>query len=211
VSPGTPFLSLVAALTLVAPACGDGNVTERQAEARTYSTDELEAFVLRAQEAPPETQFVEGGSGPLMRVEQFWPSICCPAQQEAFADAGFRAGYGALFERPGHSGEPIDTRPGYELVSSRVALFATGDGADEAMREWIDYHDAPELAALPARGLGDDAHGFVGTPNAPAETLVLYFWRLGRLVLSLRVSGGTGTVAVSEVRAMVERMHERAS
>jgi hypothetical protein len=197
-------------LTLAGAACADEG-TERPVESRTYSADDLEAFVLRPQEAPSPTRFVEGGSGPLTTVEQFWPSVCCPAQQEAFADAGFQAGYGALFERPGRSGDPIDTRPSYELISSRVALFATEDGAEDAMREWIEYHAAPELASLPARGLGEDAHAFVGNPNAPAETLVMYFWRLGRLVLSLRVSAGAGTVSVSEVRALVDRMHGRAS
>jgi hypothetical protein len=205
------LVSLAVVPALAAPACGEDGPTGRAPAPRAYSTEDLEAFVLRPQEGPPATRLVEAGSGPLATVEQFWSSVCCPAQQEVFADAGFQAGYGALFERPGRSGDPIDTRPGYELISSRVALFSTEEGAAEAMREWIEYHDAPELAALPARGLGDDAHAFVGTPNSPAETLVMYFWRLGRLVLSLRVSAGTGTVTVSEVRALVDRMHRRAS
>ena len=198
------------ALVAVTSSCADRTSVDAASRDRPYSTSELEGFVLRPDEGPPGTRFVEGGSGPLS-VEQMWPSSCCPAQQEAFDDAAYRAGYGALFVRPGHSGEPIDTRPGFEVVNSEAALFVTEEGATEAMGVWVDYHEASELDALPAEGLGEDAAAFVGSPNAPAETVVLFFWRKGRLVLFLRATGGTGTVRVEEVRGWAGRMDRRAS
>lgn len=177
---------------------------------RAYSPADLEGIVLRPDEGPEGTRFVESASG-AMTLERFWPSSCCPAQQMAFADAGFEAGHATLFERPGRSGEPIDTRPGFEQLSSRAALFRSELGASEAMAGWIEYQDAAELDPLPARGLGEVAEGFVGSPDAPAETVVLYVWRIGRLVLYLRASVGTGTVSVEQVRAMADRMDRRAS
>jgi hypothetical protein len=169
---------------------------------------ELEGFVLRRDEAPLVTEYVDDASGSL-DLDELWPSSCCPAQQEVFADAAFRGAAGALFERPGHSGDPIDTRPGYEVLSSQVALFVTEAGASAAMEEWIDYHAAPELDPLLARGLGQEAAAFVGSPNAPGETVVLFYWRIGGLVLHLRATGGG--IRVTEVRAMADRMDARAS
>lgn len=207
---GAPRSPAVVMVVLLATACGDRASGDDRQAARPYSASELEGFVLRPDEGPPGTQFVEGASGSLS-VEQFWPSSCCPVEQEAFADAGFQAGYATLFERPGRSGNPIDTRPGYELVSSRVALFGTDDGAAEAMDAWIEVHEAPELDPLPVEGLGDEAQGYVGSPDSPAETVVLYFWRMGRLLLYVRVSAGSGTVPVADVRALVDRMDRRAT
>ena len=203
-------LSLALALLVVAAAsCGKGTVAASDPP-RAHSPADLEGIVLRPDEGPEGTLFVESASG-TMTLERFWPSSCCPAQQLAFADAGFEAGHATLFERPGRSGEPIDTRPGFEQLSSRAALFRSELGASEAMAGWIEYQDAGELDPLPARGLGEVAEGFVGSPDAPAETVVLYVWRIGRLVLYLRASVGTGTVAVEQVRAMADRMDRRAS
>lgn len=204
----TRALALVTVLFVAAGACrADGAAP---GPPRTYSSSDLAGLVLGPEEGPPGTRFVEGASGPLT-VEQFWPSSCCPGQQEAFDDAGFRAGYAALFERPGRSGEPIDTRPGYELLSSRAALFDTEEGAREAMGSWLDYHQAPELDPLPVDGLGQEAEAYVGSPDAPAETVVLYVWRMGRLVLYLRASMGTGTIPVQRTRELADRMDRRAS
>jgi hypothetical protein len=176
----------------------------------TYTAGQLEAFVLRPDEAPEGTRFIEGASGTLP-LKRFWPSSCCSAQQAGFDEAGFEAGYATLFERPGRSGEPIDTRPGFEQVSSRVALFRSDDGASEAMATWIEYQDAGELDRLPGRGLGDEVGAYVGSPDAPAETVVLYVWRMGRLLLYLRASVGTGSVPVERVRELADRMDRRAS
>jgi hypothetical protein len=199
----------MALLVVAAASCGNG-MGAASDPPRAYSPADLEGIVLRPDEGPEGTLFVESASG-TMTLERFWPSSCCPAQQMAFADAGFQAGHATLFERPGRSGEPIDTRPGFEQLSSRAALFRSELGASEAMAGWIEYQDAGELDPLPARGLGEVAEGFVGSPDAPAETVVLYVWRIGRLVLYLRASVGTGTVPVEQVRAMADRMDRRAS
>ena len=197
-------------LVVGASSCaGTGGHSASEAD-RTYVPEDLEAFVVRPDEGPEGTRFVEGASGTLT-LERFWPSSCCPAQQAAFDDAGFVAGYGALFERPGRSGEPIDTRAGFEQLSSRVALFRSEDGASEAMASWIEYQDAGELDPLPGRGLGQEVGAFVGSPDAPAETVVLYVWRVGRLLLYLRASVGTGSVPVERVRELADRMDRRAS
>ncbi len=200
-----------AVVALLSSSCdGTDRVAAAGDEPPTYSPDDLDGLVLRPEEAPDATRFVEDGSGSLT-LERFWPSWCCPVQQEAFDQAGFVAGHAALFERPGRSGEPIDTRPGFEQVSSRVALFRSEAGASDAMAGWLEYQDAAELDPLPGRGLGEEVGAFVGSPDAPAETVVLYVWRMGRLLLYLRASVGTDSVPVERVRALADRMDLRAS
>jgi hypothetical protein len=208
----TRGVALSVALLVMAGAssCGGTETGAASDRSRTYLPSDLEGFVLRPDEGPEGTRFAEGASGPLT-LERFWPSSCCPSQQQAFAEAGFLAGYGVLFERPGRSGEPIDTRPGFEQLSSRAALFRSEAGASEAMAGWTEYQDAGELDPLPGHGLGEEAGAFMGSPDAPAETVVLYVWRMGHLLLYLRASVGTGTVPVEQVRALVDRMDRRAS
>ena len=117
----TRGVALSVALLVVggASSCGGTGTVAASDRPRTYWPSDLEGFVLRPDEGPEGTLFVEGASGPLT-LERFWPSSCCPSQQQAFDEAGFVAGYGVLFERPGRSGEPIDTRPGFEQLSSRA-------------------------------------------------------------------------------------------
>ncbi len=208
----TRGVALSVALLVMAGAssCGGTGTVAASDRSRTYSPSDLEEFVLGPDEGLEGTRFVEGASGPLT-LERFWSSSCCPSQQQAFAEAGFVAGYGVLFERPGRSGEPIDTRPGFEQLSSRAALFRSETGASQAMAGWTEYQDAGELDPLPARGLGEEAGAFMGSPDAPAETVVLYVWRMGRLLLYLRASVGTGTVPVEQVRELADRMDRRAS
>lgn len=203
-------LSVALLVAAAVSSCGGTDTMAASDRPRTYSPDDLRGFVLRPDEGPEGTRFVEGASGTLT-LKRFWPSSCCPAQQQAFADAGFVTGYGVLFERPGMSGEPIDTRPGFEQLSSRAALFRSEAGASEAMAGWIEYQDAGEMDPLPGRGLGEETRAFVGSPDAPAETVVLYVWQIGRLLLYLRASAGTGTVPVEQVRALADRMDRRAS
>jgi hypothetical protein len=195
---------------LLAAGCTDAAAPEEREFRTDFSVPELAEIVLQPEEAPPGTDFVEEASGPFA-LEEFWPSSCCPVEQEAFGDAGFSSAYGNLFQKPGHSGDPIDTRPGVEVASSQAALFLDEEGASNAMLAWIEYYAAPELGPAPSEGLGEESSAFVGNPNAPAETLILYFWRIGPLVLNLRVSGGAGTVTVDDVRSLVDRINDRAS
>jgi hypothetical protein len=200
----------LALLVAGASSCAGRETVGASHRPRTFAPADLGGVVLRPDEGPDGTRFVEGASGSLT-VRQFWPSTCCPSQQDAFEEAGFLAGYGVLFEKPGRSGEPIDTRPGYELLSSRAALFRSEAGASDAMAVWMEYQDTSELEPLPVEGLGEEGAAFVGSPDAPAETVVLYFWRMGRLLLYLRASVGSGTVVVEQVRTMADRMDRRAS
>ncbi|HEV3474322.1 MAG TPA: hypothetical protein VG602_03040 [Actinomycetota bacterium] len=206
--PARPVQAVVALILLVG--CSQAAAPEELRYPTDFSAADLARIVLQPGEAPPGTDFVEQSSGPFA-LEEFWPSTCCPVQQEAFGDAGFSSAYGTIFEKPGHSGDPIDARPGVEVASSQAALFLDDAGASEAMLAWIDYHAAPELGPAPTEGLGEESAGFVGNPNAPAETLILYFWRIGPLVLNLRVSGGAGSIGVDDVRALADRMNARAA
>jgi hypothetical protein len=203
--PGPALLVL-----LLLAGCSEPAAPEELVYRSDFSAADLAQIVLQPDEAPPGTDFVEESSGPFA-LEEFWPSTCCPVQQEAFGDAGFSSAYGNIFEKPGHSGDPIDTRPGVEVASSQAALFVDERGASQAMLAWIDYYAAPELGPAPTEGLGEESAGLVGHPNAPAETLILYFWRIGPLVLNLRVSGGTDTIGVEQVRSLADRMNARAA
>jgi hypothetical protein len=193
-----------------AAGCGRQARSETASEERFYTADDLPDLVLHRDEAPEGTDFLEDRSG-HRNVEQFWPSSCCLGVQVQFEEAGFQTAQVAVFERPGHSADPVDTRPGWELVSSSAVLFMTEEGAAEAMDGWIDHHRAPVLDPVDVRGLGEEAVGLAGSPTSPAEQQYLYFWRRGRLLLALRASTGAGTVSVEEVRRLVDGMDGRAS
>ena len=199
-----------AAVALISGGCGDpGGADVSQAGPRPeISAVELDDVVLRTDEAPPGTEYLVERSGTL-RVDELWPSDCCPGPQLSFEDAGFATAYARVFEMPGHSDDPIDTRPGWEEVSSAAVLFDTSTGASEAMGEWLEYYDAPVLERLPTDGLGDEAVAVTGSPNAPTEVFYLYLWRIDRAVLALRVSVGAGSVTGEQVRELVDRMDAR--
>jgi hypothetical protein len=210
-STSRPIRAVVACLLLLTPAaCGREARGGTPGEPRFYAAADLPGFVLRREDAPEGTELRDDLSG-RYDLERLWPTSCCLGVQELFDEAGFQTAHVTLFERPGHSADPVDTRPGWELVSSSAVLFLTDDGAARAMDAWIDYHRAPVLDPVDVRGLGDEAVGLTGSPAAPADQLYLYVWRRGRLVLSLRASTGAGTVPVDEVRRLVDRMDDRAS
>jgi hypothetical protein len=198
------------AIALVSAGCGDrGVVDAADAGSRQGITAvELDEVVLKVDEAPEGTEYLAERSGTL-RVDELWPSDCCPGPQLTFEDAGFASAYARVFEMPGHSDDPIDTRPGWEEVSSAAVLFDTSTGASEALREWLEYYDSPELEKLSTDGLGEEAAAITGSPNAPAEVFYLYLWRVDRAVLALRVSVGAGSVSGAEVRELVDRMDAR--
>jgi hypothetical protein len=208
----TPVPARVAVLSalLLFAACGDEAAREAGAPNRFYTAEDLDDIVLRPDEAPEGTEVRDDASGPY-DLEDFWPSSCCLGLQEQFDQAGFQTAQVTMFEQPGHSADPLDTRPGWEQVSSTAVLFFSDEGASQAMDTWIDYYRAPVLEPVDVDGLGVEAVGLAGSPMAPAEELVLYFWRRGRLLLSLRASTGAGTVPLAQVRRLADRMDARAS
>ena len=214
-SPVRPSLIAFLALVLVAAgtgACGEGDATASDEPDRRepFTVEALHDFVLGPDESPEGTEFVEGSSGPF-NVEELWPSDCCLGLQLEFEELGFRSAYGSRFEKPGYSGDPLVTRPGTEYLNSTAVLFSTDDGASDALESWYRYFRAPSLDPVSTDGLGDEAIGVAGAPEAPAETVVLYLWRIGRLVLAVRAAGGTGTIGVENIRPLADRMHERAT
>jgi hypothetical protein len=200
---------LALAVLLLCTACeGESEAEPSTSAGEHVSAVDLGDVVLEASEAPPGTEYLPERSGTL-RVEELWPSDCCPTQQMVFVDAGFSTAYARAFEKPGHTGDPIDTRAGWEAVSSAAVLFRTEEGASTAMDSWLEYYESPALEAVPAGDLGDEAVAVMGSPEAPAEVFFLYLWRVDRAVLNLRVSAGTDTVTVADVRALVDRMDSR--
>jgi hypothetical protein len=198
---------LTAAFVLLA-SCGGGESSNRAEEPERVTAIDLDDVVLRASEAPPGATYLPERSG-TVSLEELWPSDCCPSQQLAFRDAGFSSAYARVFQKPGHSDDPIDTRPGWELVSSAAVLFRTPGGASAAMDSWLSYYESPVLDALPTQGLGEEAVAVTGSPNAPAEVFFLYLWRIDRALLALRVSAGRETVSEGQVRRLVDLMDGR--
>jgi hypothetical protein len=204
-----PLVRAVAAVCLMVSACAQ-EASESAQEPRFYTAEDLPDLVLRADEGPDGTEFVEDPSG-SQDLERFWPTSCCLGIQAQFEDAGFQTAQVAVFEQPGRSADPVDTRPGWELVTSSAVLFLTDEGAATAMDEWIEYYRAPVLEPVSVRGLGEDAVGLAGSPSAPSERVYLYFWRYGRLVLALRASTGEGTVSLDQVRRLIDVIDARAT
>lgn len=202
----------LAVVLLLLPACGQPEAGDEapQLPPRFHTAADLDDIVLRPEEGPEGTEYLEDRSGELS-LKELWPTACCLGVQDQFRQAGFQTAYAAVFERPGHSADPIDARPGFEVVSSSAVLFLDDRGASEAMAQWVDHFREPALEPIDVAGFGEEAVGLAGSPEAPAEVLILYLWRIGRLVLSLRVSAGAGTVGVADARRLAERMQDRAS
>ena len=200
--------ALALGCALLLAACGGGGGGDAEATAARVAPADLTNIVLPASEAPEGTDYIAERSGTIP-LEELWPSDCCPSQQIAFEDAGFSQAYARVFQKPGHSDDPIDTRPGWELVSSAAVLFKTPEGATAAMDSWLGYYESPVLDALPADDLGDEAIAVMGSPNAPAEVFFLYLWRVDRALMALRASVGADSVSVEDVRALVDRMNSQ--
>jgi hypothetical protein len=207
--PGPAARALLCLLLLPAVGCVEKADGERSPEPRAYAAADLAGIVLRDDERPDGTEPLPDRSG-FLDAERFWPSSCCLGIQESFDRAGFQVAHVKVFERPGHSADPIDTRPGWEVAVSSAVLFLDGDGAHEALDTWVDYYQAG-LDPVKVDSLGDEAIGLVGSPASPAERVYLFVWRRGRLLLSLRASTGYGTVSAPAVRRLVDRMDDRAS
>jgi hypothetical protein len=194
---------------LIATACGDGSSSNAASPEAEITRIDIDEIVLGADEAPEGTDYLSERSG-ILALDELWPSDCCPGQQALFEEAGFETAYAGVFEKAGHSDDPIDTRPGWEEVSSVAVLFETSTGASSALGSWLAYYESPVLDRLPADGLGEESIGLTGSPNAPAEVFYLYLWRIDRAVLALRVSAGAETVTAEQVRELVDRMSSRA-
>lgn len=201
---------VVLAAILLLSGCRGEDAEGGTTESVRVTPADLGNIVLPASEAPEGTDYLAERSGTIS-LEDLWPSDCCPAQQLEFREAGFADAYARVFQKPGHSDDPIDTRPGWELVSSSAVLFRTPEGATAAMDSWLGYYESPVLDAIPADGLGEEALAVMGSPNAPAEVFFLYLWRVDRALMGLRVSAGAGTVSVEDVRALADRMNSQIS
>lgn len=198
------------AVLLLGTACGGGTSSGAAETKDQLDAAKLDEVVLRPEEAPAGTEYLPERSGAIL-LDELWPSDCCPGQQVLFQDAGFTTAHVGVFEKPGHTSDPIDTRSGWEVVSSAAVLFQTSTGASEALGDWLAYYDSPVLDRLPTDGLGEESIGLRGSPNAPAEVFYLYLWRVDRAVFSLRVSAGAESVSTDDVRALVNLMDERTS
>ncbi len=163
---------------------------------------DLPDLVLQPDEAPEGLASAEGIGTPTL--EEFWLAECCQPQQDAFRDAGFAGAASAFYEAEGRAKDPAETAPGFAFVSSSAVLFADDESAAEAMRIWNEFFGDDSFTVLPAEGLGDEGFASTGTPRAPEETLVLYFWRQGSVVQHLRAAGGG--IGESDVRPLVGAM-----
>jgi hypothetical protein len=203
-----PRLLPVLLTALMATACGDHASSKAAAPHPEIERLDLAEIVLHAEEAPEGTDYLPDRSFSI-NLEDLWPSDCCPSQQLAFDDFGFEAASAGVFQKPGYTGEPIDARPGWELVSSAAVLFETSTGASSALGSWLEYYDAPVLERLSVDGLGEEGVAIKGSPSAPSEVFYLYLWREGRAVMSLRVTAGTDSVTDEQVRELVDLMNSR--
>jgi hypothetical protein len=208
--PGRAAIVVLFLLLPAAAACSDvADGKSADGSDRYYTAEELPDLVLRPGERPKGTMLRDDLSG-RQNLDRFLPASCCLALQEAFDEAGFQVAHVRVFERPGHSADPIDTRPGWEVAESTAVLFLDEEGATQAMDAWVDEVRRPYLDPVDLRGFGDRAVGFTGSPESAAERMFLFVWRRGRLLLSLRASTGAGTVPADDVRRLARLMDERA-
>jgi hypothetical protein len=208
-----PGRAAIVALCLFLPAAAacsaDAAGGKSAGSDRYYTAGELPDLLLPSRERPQGTELRDDLSG-RQNLDRFLPASCCLALQEAFDEAGFQVAHVRVFERPGHSADPIDTRPEWEVAESTAVLFLDEEGAAKAMEAWVEEVRTPYLDPVDLEGLGDRAVGLTGSPESAAERMFLFVWRRGRLLLSLRASTGAGTVFADDVRRLARLMDERA-
>jgi hypothetical protein len=190
------------ALVLVSAACS-APVTSSSANLRRA---DLDAIVLSASDAPSGTRYVEEVSG-YQDIQTF---AIDADELNALREDGFVVGHLAWFIPENHDSlsEPLSNDD--VLIQGITGLFAAPDGADAALRRFLDNLRNEQLAThrdLDASALGDEAFALEGTVPSGAP-VVAFLLRRANLVLAV---AGQGDVDVDLLRGMAEVLDERAT
>ena len=208
-------------MALALGACSDGDDPQAHptssptgspqpaASSRSYTSKGLPSLVLKPSEAPAGTRARAADRGPVS-LDEFWS--CCKSQREEFAKLGFQAAYRSGFEAPDLPEKPTDWKPGVAFARSVVALFNDAEGASRAMHIWESFftasaQGAPEKLTI---DLGDESSAVTGIFYRDDERLFIYFWRIGNLILHVRIGGREGTIDRKAVDPLARKMDSRA-
>jgi hypothetical protein len=196
------FVPVAVALVLGSVACS-ASVTSSSENLRRA---DLDAIVLSAADSPPGTRFVDQVSG-FQDIETF---AIDADELDALREDGFVVGHLAWFIPEDHTSlsEPLSNNDA--LIQGITGLFATPEGADAALRRFLDNLRDEQLAThrdLKAEGLGDEAFGVGGTVPSGAS-VVAFLLRRANLVLAV---AGQGDVDVDMVRGLAELVDRRAT
>jgi hypothetical protein len=194
---------VAAAMVLSTPTC---------ARSRTFHEADLGGMVARPDEAPPGL------------VYSYSPKLSGPTElaalrgdapgQHALQQAGFRAAHVATMGTPdlldflilSHPGQP---RPRHgTLVTAEALLFATEDGAEQALA-FLRRDGAASMTgdhALPAEEFGEGAFALEGF-DAEGRPTIVYGWREEN---TCQVVRSHGPVDPADVLFIARNMHRRA-
>ena len=179
------------------------------ASSRAYTSEALPSLVLKPAEGPAGTHARAEDRGSVS-LDEFWS--CCKTQREEFAKLGFQAAYRSGFEAPQLPEKPTDWKPGVAFARSVVALFNDAEGASRAMPVWQSFFTAsargtPEKLTI---DLGDESSAVTGIFYRDGQRLFIYFWRIGNLILHVRIGGREGSIDRAAIDPLARKMDSRA-
>jgi hypothetical protein len=202
----TRIVAGMAAVIVLFSACG-GDEQATPTERREETASALEDAPLREEEAPNGLEPSDRGTGPIESVSEILPprsqfSNITPIPVALARE--FQGGFEVAYDRAG--GEE-----GLASAASSAIRFADGGAASGFMSYFREVHVGagrePERAEFPATGLGDEGFGWhQEEPLAESSTVV---WRSGHLVLTVTLSGPTGTATPDRALSLARRMDAR--
>lgn len=199
------------AVLLVLAACGGGGTppdTAPPASVKTFASTDLPKLVLTSDERPKGTQAEEREE---VTLDDFWS--CCKDQREKFSGFGYEGGYRAGFQAPSLP-ETVGRWPaGVVFAKSVVALFGDARGASAAIPIWRGYFESSVRGKVTklTPNLGDESSGIAGVFFKDEQQMFIYFWRVGNVVLHVRIGGRSGTIQEEAVAKLAAAMQARAA
>lgn len=202
--------------TLVLASCGGGKKAKtpapRQsnvASSKTFEPNALSGLVLAPADLPRGSGLKQVSVGSLS-LEEFWG--CCPKQRSIFEAAKFVAAYRVGYQVSNLPADVPQWKSGISFVNSAVALFVDARGASSALPAWLEFFSGSKIGDTTdiALATGDEAKGITGTFFKKDQQMYIYFWRIGNLILHIRIGGKNPTLKQADLENLVKTIDARA-
>jgi hypothetical protein len=202
----TRIVAGLTAVIVVLSACSD-NERATPTERREEAASALEDVPLREDEAPDGLEPSDQGMGPIRSLREVLPPRSLfpnlPPTPVALVRA-FEGGFEVVYVRTGGEEAPASAASS----AIRFADEGAASGFVSYFREvQVGAGREPERTEFPVAGLGDEGFGWhQEEPLAESSTVV---WRSGSLVLTVTLSGPTGSATPDRALSLARRMDAR--